>query len=310
MPSMRSFWHSWSPQLKLLLATLKPWLRWVVLGATLFFIGSVLRQHWQEVSALRISRTGWRWLALSLGITLLAHIWTGWVWSWILRELGQPAAGRWGVIVYLKTNIAKYLPGNIWHFYGRVLAAKQAGISTTAAALSVLLEPLLMAAAALIIALTNADRNWLVQLLCLLVVLAAVHPKILNPLLRLARQLKGQTESTDARLEVRRYPLLPLLGELGFVSLRAVGFIFAVWSLQPLAWQQLPPTFSAFSIAWVLGLVIPGAPGGIGVFEATTIALLSHHLAPSVILGSVALYRLISLLAEIGGAGLAYLVRR
>ena len=48
----------------------------------------------------------------------------GWVWGWILRELDQPVSVPWSIATYLKTNIAKYLPGNIWQFYGRVVAAK------------------------------------------------------------------------------------------------------------------------------------------------------------------------------------------
>jgi glycosyltransferase 2 family protein len=63
--------------------------------------------------------------------------------------------------------------------------------------------------------------------------------------------------------------------------------------------------FSAFSFAWMLGLVVPGAPGGIGVFEATAIALLNSQIPTGTIIGGVALYRMISILAEVSGAGLA-----
>ncbi len=302
-------------QAKKVLSRSKPFLRWLIFGATLFFIGSTLHQHWNEVRALRIEGSGWSYLALSLGITLLAHTWTGWVWSWILRELGQPAGGIWGILVYLKTNIAKYLPGNVWHFYGRVMAAKQAGFPIEAATLSVLLEPLLMVAAALVIALTNAQQNWIVQALCLAGVLLAIHPRVLNPLLKLAGRLKGSVKKAEATesasvpaapLQVRRYPLLPLLGEIGFVGLRGIGFLLTLLTFQSVELSQVPAVLSAFSLAWVLGLVIPGAPGGTGVFEATAIALLERTFPVGSILGGVALYRLISILAEASGAGLAY----
>jgi glycosyltransferase 2 family protein len=300
-----------SSSVKQAFGIVKPYLRWLVLGATLWFIASALRQNWQDVQSLRLRESGWSWLGMGLGITLLAHIWTGWVWNWILRELGQSTSGLWGIRVYLTTNIAKYLPGNVWHLYGRVMAAKQAGVSASAATLSVLLEPLLMAAAALIITLTNAQRNWPLQLLCLVLVLVAIHPRALNPLLKLARQVKGQApdQSSDP-LQVRRYPLLPLLGEIGFVGLRGVGFLLTVWALAPVKLEQFPVLFSAFSLAWVTGLVIPGAPGGIGVFEATALALLSPQFPTSLVLGSVVLYRAISLLAELIGAVLASLAGR
>jgi hypothetical protein len=287
-----------------LLSRLKPYLRWLILGGTIFFIASAIRQHWQEVAAIRISAPGYGKLAIALLITLLAHIWSGWVWSRILHELNQPAQALWGIRTYLTTNIAKYLPGNVWHFYGRVVAAKNAGFSVGAATLSVLLESLLMAAAALTIALTTGTTG-IFQILSLAAVLIAIHPQFLNPLLKLASRIKGKSKEPQEPIQIRRYPLLPLLGEVGFVLLRGMGFFFTLSALGTIAPPQIPLILSAFSFSWVLGLVVPGAPGGIGVFEATAIALLGSQLPTGTIIGGVALYRLISILAEVIGAGFA-----
>jgi uncharacterized membrane protein YbhN (UPF0104 family) len=298
---------------KQIVSRLKPYLRWLILGGTLFFLAGALKQHWSDVVTLRLEAAGLAILATALGVTLLAHVWSGWVWSLILREFDQPAPGVWGVSVYLQTNIAKYLPGNVWHLYGRAVAAKNAGIPLRVATFSVLLEPLLMAAAALAIALlSRAEGHWPIQLFSLLAVLLLVHPRVLNPLLQLASRLKGKAKqaSEEPELRIRRYPLIPLLGEIGFVALRSVGFLLTLMALSPISLAQVPAVLSAFGFAWLLGLVIPGAPGGIGVFEATAIALLRHQFPPGVILGGVALYRLISILAEAGGAGLAWLDQR
>ena len=285
---------------------LKPYLRWVILGGILFFLASALRQHWQEVAAIRISPSGYALLAAGLGVTLIAHVWSGWVWSWILREFDLPVKGSWGILVYLKTNIAKYLPGNIWQFYGRIVAAKAIGLPIAPATLSVLLEPLLMAAAALAIALLGIQQsNWLWQLLILAAVLAGIHPRLLNPLLRLVSRLKKSQESVEG-FQLKRYPLLPLLGEAGFVLLRGAGFLLTLLALCPIAPAQIPVLISAFSFAWMLGLIVPGAPGGIGIFEATALTLLQNQFPTGVILSGVALYRLISILAEAIGAGAAW----
>jgi hypothetical protein len=331
----------------------KPYLRWTILGGTLFFLLSTLRSHWEDIAAIRIDGRGWACLAIALGMTLLAHIWSGWVWSWILRELQQPALPTWGVLVYLKTNIAKYLPGNVWHFYGRVWASKAAGFSLEASTLSVLLEPLLMAAAALMMAIASGQGlNFPLQLMSLVAVLTIVHPRILNLLLRYVGKLKGngpapssaasQTSSVNTSintsvnasvknapspgsdsdsdlssiepvaagpkpLQILRYPLGPLLGELLFLGLRGVGFLWVVLAIAHIERSQILILISAFSFAWLLGLVVPGAPGGIGVFEATAVALLDHQFSAGLVLSSVALYRLISTLAEATGAGLAWL---
>ncbi|MBD3882316.1 flippase-like domain-containing protein [Phormidium tenue FACHB-886] len=289
---------------------LKPYLRWVILGSILFFLVSALKQHWQEIAAIRISARGYIHLAAGFGMTLIAHVWSGWIWSWILHELGQPVRGLWSVLVYLKTNIAKYLPGNIWQFYGRIVAARHAGFSIAPVTLSVLLEPLLMAAAALAIALLGIQQgNWGWQLLVLCAVLVGIHPRILNPLLGIVSRLKKSQNAVEG-FHLKRYPLLPLLGEAGFVLLRGIGFLLTLAALSPIAPAQIPFLISAFSFAWMLGLIVPGAPGGIGIFEATALALLRNQFPPGIILGGVALYRLTSILVEAIGAGAAYAIEK
>ncbi len=302
--------------MKKIWSAIKPYLRWVILGGTLFFLAKAFKDHWQEVTAIRINEAGWTTLLGAFFLTLLAHIWAGWVWSWILRSFNQPVQLRWVLQVYLKTNIAKYLPGNVWHYYGRIWAVTDAGGSLSAATVSVLLEPLLMAAAALLVALIGRQLGWVgnygnaqtwgLQILGLAVVLLAVHPRILNPGLQVLRRLKGKTSDTE-EFTIKHYPLIPLLGELGFLVLRCSGFIATLMALTLVSFSQLPLLFSAFSLAWVLGLVIP-TPGGLGIFETTAIALLNPYFDTGVILSVVALYRLISILSEVVGAGLGVLM--
>ncbi len=309
-----------------IIGTLKPYLRWVILGLTFFFIAATLRQHWQDVLALRLRAGGLRSLVAGFGVTLIAHVWSGAVWGGLLRSCGQGQSSRWAIATYLRTNLAKYLPGNIWHFYSRLQASRAVGIPTDPALLSIVLEPLLMAAAALFLAcLTYRFSPW--QDLVLIAILVGIHPRFLNPVLRKtasgkvkalrrrgAAMLKSQPTSESSagaeeahpdELQLQSYPLLPLLGELLFVALRGAGFLLAVQALSALQVETLPILVSAFSLAWVMGLVIPGAPGGIGVFEAVAIALLQGQLPAEQVLGAVACYRLISTLAEVAGAGLA-----
>ncbi|HBE21273.1 MAG TPA: hypothetical protein DEG17_05095 [Cyanobacteria bacterium UBA11149] len=308
--------------MKKIFSKIKPYLRWAILGLTLFFLAKVLKDRWREVALIRINSTGWTMLAIALFVTLMAHIWSGWVWTWILRILKQPVGEFWALQVYLKTNIAKYLPGNVGHFYGRISAIKSAGGSLGVASISVLLEPLLMAAAALIIALISSGLGWIVttsdsqtwwlQILCLIGVLVGVHPIFLNPVIQRLNKSKVNSKTQENNnnknsVQLEGYPLLPLLGEMGFLILRGIGFLFAMAALISINLSQIPPLLSAFSFSWLMGLVIPGAPGGLGVFEATVVALLANQFPPELILPGVALFRLMSILAEVIAAGLAVL---
>lgn len=297
-------------------------LRWIILGGTLFFLGKALKDHWQEVINIEIDAIAWAILAIATGVTLLAHTWAGWIWTWVLRELNHPVKSVEFIQVYLKTNIAKYLPGNVWHHYGRIVAAKNATGSLSVATLSVVMEPLLMATAALIFVvifgtqLTSADGIvWrILQFLCLGVILAALHPVFFNPVIQLLKKLTAKKLDKDSKesvnLNIERYPLRPLLGELGFLGLRGTGFILTVFALGPVQADDIPLLLGAFSFAWLLGFVLPGAPGGLGVFEATAIALLQNHFPPAWVISAIALYRLISIIAETAGATLAWLDER
>ncbi|HEY9835329.1 MAG TPA: hypothetical protein V6D27_00315, partial [Vampirovibrionales bacterium] len=178
---------------------LKPFLRWAILGATLFFLAKTLKDNAASVAQLQITGSSWIALAIALGVTFLAHLWSGWVWLWILREFDRPVPLGWGLSVYLTTNIAKYLPGNVWHFYGRIAAIAKRDVPLGVAVLSVLLEPLLMAASALIIAGLGSSTLWgtapgavppILLGLGLGAVLVGIHPRILNPIIQVLSKLK------------------------------------------------------------------------------------------------------------------------
>ncbi len=296
-------------RLKKIWSSLKPYLRWVIVGATLFFLAKVLKDHLAEVATITINLAGWIKLALALAVTLAAHTWAGWVWSTILREFNQPVNRSWAIKVYLKTNLAKYLPGNVWHYYGRISAVTEAGVALNAATLSVLLEPLLMMTAALIITLSGSfptfGRGW--QVLSLAVVCLGIHPRFLNSLMQLLSRFKGKATNTGV-FQIKHYLLLPLLGELGFLGLRGTGFLLALLALTQVNLSQIPQLLSTFSLAWLLGLVVPGAPGGIGVFEATITVLLDKQFSPGLLLSVVALFRVVSIVAEVIAALVASLL--
>lgn len=284
--------------------------RWLVLGLVLAFLLKTLLDRAAEVATLRLTIQGWGWLALSLGLTAAAHLWSAVVWGWLLQAFGRSAPRGWVLRTYLVTNVAKYLPGNVWHFYGRIRAAGRVGVAWPVAAASVLLEPLLMAVAALLLGVLASDRAWWgVQLALAIGVLAAVHPRILNPLLQRLGRRKLQTTDSNPHhqpAQLSQYPIGPLLGETGFLLWRGAGFLAALAAFSAINPLDLPRLASGFGLAWLLGLVVPGAPGGVGVFEAAAIALLGSIVNPAALLASVASYRLVSVLAETGLGGLAW----
>lgn len=293
---------------------MKQFLRWFILGATFFFLVKTFHQHWQDVLTIEFKFSHLIYSAIALLVTLIAHIWSGIVWAGMIKFLEQPAPLLWVLPVYLKTNLAKYIPGNVWHFYGRIRAMQTAGSNLEAATLITLLEPLLMATAAVLIALATIQEGWLMPEekywyqwlppVFAAVVLILIHPFFLNKTLKLAAKIKNKT-SPKKNLTIPTYPWLPLMGEIGFVLLRASGFLVTIAAFTVISWREIPLLLGTFSLSWFLGLVVP-SPGGMGVFESSAIALLTPTLSPAIVLSSLALFRLLSLSAEALAAAIAW----
>lgn len=277
---------------------MKPW-RWLVWALVLGFLGRKLGQSWGEVQQLPWQAGIVLWWTGAGLVTTGAHLWAGWLWGRTLGFLGYPVPSWWALPLYVRTNLAKYIPGNVWHFYGRIQAAQRWDIPVPIAIMSILLEALLLAATALIVGATRWEE-WVWPCLALIAVLLGIHPWCLNRVLAWVGRRKAQ--GTPLPL-VQRYPLPLLLGALGFIGLRGVGFLLVLGAWMSLPWEALPQVLGAFGLAWLLGFVVPLAPGGLGVFEATLTASLSGMVPTGTALAAAVGYRLVSIVAEVAAAG-------
>nr|WP_293141045.1 UPF0104 family protein [Okeania sp. SIO3I5] len=244
-------------------------------------------------------------------VKLLEDDYPGWLLNKDFDKI-QPASTVYEPHIFHEVEIRNKLPEVIAFAYTQT---KKVGVPVEIPILSVLIEPLLMAAAALGIALVGSTQeSWFLQFLCFLAVIFLVHPRILNPVIKYLAKIKLKSKKSDSEaateLKLERYPIKPFCGEFCFVLLRGSGFLLTMLAFNSIELNQISLIFSVFSLAWLLGLVVPGAPGGVGVFEATALALLEDKFTPGIVLSAVAFYRLISVLAETFAAGLALLEQK
>ncbi len=290
---------------------------WITL-LSMGFVLAALVGHGRRMLQLSLDPQGWWWLLLAVGFSLLSLVVNalglGAVLRWLqLRPLWPPL-----VILYLDTNLRKFLPGGVWHLAGRLGPLRSAdgplrqSAPLSLALVAVLLDPLLAAVAALALVALAGWQNGL-DLLGLLP-LALLWPRWLAPLLerlerRQARRLKLDPEALGdgLRQALSGYPWPPLLVQLVFVLLRFAGFACCVlaFDLQTsLSWSGW---LAGFALAWAIGLVVPGAPGGLGVFEAALLLRLGGAIPEAPLLAIALSYRLVATLADALGAGCARL---
>ena len=105
------------------------------------------------------------------------------------------------------------------------------------------------------------------------------------------------------------YPYKSLFVEIIFILFRFFGFLccmnaFSIGSLIPQG-----ELISSFSLAWIIGLVVPAAPGGLGVFESVILFSLGSNLPEAGLIASLLCYRLISTVSDVL-ASLIYPIKR
>ena len=291
---------------------------WVTL-ASLGFIAWALAGHVTGLRDLTLTARGWWWLLLGLNLSWLSLVVNGLAWRVLMDWLGHGVSDLALVPLYLRTNLLKYLPGGIWHFVDR-LRTLQPFIGANQALVSVLLEPLVMAVAALLWVPLGGWQSGL-ALVCVLPLLVLM-PRWREPLLTRLEQAKwkqlnrveGESlasfDPTQLGSGRGGYPWAPLAMEMVFVLCRFAGFWCCVQSFGLGDGHPLGVWLSGFALAWTVGLVVPGAPGGLGVFETVLLLRLHGVVAEAPLLGIVLSYRLVVTLADVMAAGASVLDQR
>lgn len=243
-------------------------------------------------------------LALYLvGGLLLAGAWVGLVRLAAGRRLpALPLA-----VGHLRAQLAKYLPGNVFHLAWRHVAARRAGADHRALALALLLETVLVSAGAALLALgVVADPRldgiapwarhvvWLAPGVALLAWIAAGW-------------IGHRTGAPQLALQRSGVSLLAVL------ALYVGMFVCSALALRSLSPSPDALPFGAWcgwlSLAWLVGYVTPGAPAGIGLREAVLSLGLAPVLGVAEALALALLYRLVTTVADGVLAAIGFLDR-
>jgi len=275
---------------------LRPW----VGGACVVLLGLALVTHGREVLALAPDRRGWGLLMLGLGFTSVAQWSNALAWWGVLGWLGcaEPMADV--LPLYVRTTPLKYLPGGVWHLLGRLRWLQARGRPGRQALVAVVLDPLLMAVAALALVPFGGLQGGLglVSPLALLLLRPRWLQPVLQRLIAGKRRLLQDPASEGALLAPADWPWTPLLLELPFLGFRFAGFACCLLSFSAAVPPGWGPWLGSFALAWTAGLVVPGARGGLGVFELVLLARLRGAVPTAELLAVLVSYRLISVLAE------------
>lgn len=268
----------------------KGWLNWAGRGLALFgliFVGIRLRDYGGQIDMARLERSGWLAILAMAAAYSLAGVALALAWRELLRRFGAQTTRSWAVRAYGLTQIAKYVPGNVFHLAGRQSLGMAAGIPAW---------PLLKSAAWEIglIAFTGA-------LFCPLA-LPAVVPTMpvaaAGAFFAVALLLAGALLNRFFGKNVARAFAWHAL----FFCI--TGTLFA-WIVSLLADPAAPLDgfwillAGCYVVAMIIGLLAPGAPAGLGVRELVLFFLLQHLLREGDLVYAILLGRVVTVTGDV-----------
>lgn len=280
----------------------------LVVVAFAYIVRAIVNMHVDWTYLLR----PWR-LAAAVGFVLVyavAIYLSAYAWTRILEFLSRTKVPRRSAVgVYLKANLGKYLPGNVMHFVGRNMFGASLGLRHSQIALGSAIEVAMIVATCAILSLTLAGQQ-------VATVVGAYAPGRGGLMLAIGLPVVlALLLAAFAYLRRHREQLAELRGLAGARPWRFAGQLFGVYVLTqvlpgsvlsvvvawgvPLSPRDFLFVMSAYIVAWLMGFVVPGAPGGVGIREAALLLLLSGLVPQEVLLPAVVIQRIVSILGDI-----------
>lgn len=279
------------------------------------FCGYALVAEWDGVRTAA-ARLSWYVILGSLVTALAGLACMLMTWRTLLADLGSTLPLRPAARVVFLSQLGKYVPGSVWPFVVQMELAHEHDIPRRRSATAGLLAMIVTLAGALVLAAATmplvswgATRRFWPALAVAPLLVAGLHPAVLNPVL-------------DRVLRLLRRPPLERHLSLGGTA-RAFGWALLEWLLFGAhAWllvggvggrgaTVVPAAMGAYALAWSVGFLFIIAPAGAGVREAALIAGLAPVLPAA---GSALVVALVSravmTVGDLAWAGVGFLLGR
>jgi hypothetical protein len=242
-------------------------------------------------------------LSATLGLYCLTYVLMAQAWAILAKACGARSSSGDLKRIFLTSQIAKYLPGNVAQFIGRAWAGQALGIPLKSLGMAMALEIAGVLAACSILALLTFTSG-------LIETAGQGHQRFIIPIavgLAAIGALIGATLALY-RSERQTHLVAPLLLAIAcylfVLSLLAIGNILLIGALTgDMSWALAGRIAGAFIVSWLVGFVTPGSPAGLGLREVTFFSLLAGSYSSETLILSATAFRL----ATISGDLLAWI---
>jgi glycosyltransferase 2 family protein len=286
---------------------------------SLFYIFWMGFKQWQIIKELFRFQEKLPGIIISTLIyTILISLVSSMVWKKIITGFGGKISFKESFVILGRSQIAKYIPGNVFQYFGRHLLTKDLGISNGIVINSIFVETALFILSAIIIFITSSlmygYKNYLftginnyLLLISIIITVVIFICLVIFILIKFIPKIKNLFIKHNLLVELRTIDLKKLWYHITISLILFLIFFLStgciLWLLNRYLWIGTEGSavffIGAYSISWVTGFITPGASGGIGVREAILISLLSPYTSHAKALVLAIVLRLVTIFGDL-----------
>lgn len=205
-------------------------------------------------------------------------------WFSIIVHLGEHITKRWAIWAYGISQLAKYVPGNIFHIAGRQAVGAGAGLSHKLLLKSSVGELTMISSASFLFIIPALQRWHLAPYQITISIFALLFLATCFGIFKIGGKFLGQSFLC--------YSIFHILSGSIF------AIIFCMISPVKNSLDTIVIVIGGYNIAWLCGLVTPGAPAGIGVRELVLLFFIGQQADKSSLLLAVVLGRAVTIFGD------------
>lgn len=223
-------------------------------------------------------------------------------------------------VVFVKSNIAKYIPGNVANYVSRNIIGSRLGWQHKDIVISSIIEIILVVFTSFMISIVlgfEYEKKYLLELLNGKAIIYILCIVIIVLIIFAVFVYRKKFSITDfiSKLSLKKLCILSVKAFLAFgLTFIIFGISYVLLLLYiakaDMSILQICNIIGMYMVSWAIGYLTPGAPGGLGVRESILISSLSPMFGLEVIVITSILHRIICIIGDIISLILGYLVEK
>jgi len=280
----------------------KKYLSWIGMGLGILgivFIVIKLKNYSSQVDLSNLSLAKWSaFIGLSLLYGIASCSLLPLAWHHLLKYCGMRPNLAWSIRAYGLSQLAKYVPGNIFHLASRQAIGVSDGLPGQPLAKSTILDLILEAISGVFFS---------------ILILPSFIPDFSELYAFILFIFSLSLYFFVIRRWWNREIAIAAIIYTFFLTIAALIFYLILIVILPansLSHYSVLSILGAYVVAWLVGLITPGAPGGAGVRELILYTLMHSWISQSDLLLAIIISRIITILGDCVFYGISVILNK